>query len=849
MGKFKVLIIAMLALLLVGCPGLFGPKPGTPDNPDPGIIAARLLTGDGLPAPTLGNNGDLYLDQTLSILWVKNAGAWIKVADLRGPPGEAGKTWLTGDTPPDSNAGSIGDLYLDTTTAIIYKKSSGGWNIIAELALQTGFVGSTWLTGGDIPDDEMGSIGDLYLAESTSTIYKKTSEGWVFVASLTGPPGVVGAPGTPGVPGATWLSGTADPATNVGNDGDFYLNTSTTAVFQKLADGWIELMTLLGPAGSPGSSGQDGLDGSAWFTGNIPPDPNQGRDGDFYLDLSTVSLYNKTGGSWSTAIPLRGPQGEIGPAGINGANGTVWFAESGNPNEAPVFAGGKIGDFYLNTANGDVYINNGSWPATAALNLRGPAGANGATWYYGAVAPSGVTPGVSGDFYLNTANGNVYINNGSWPVMAALNLRGPAGADGIDGTNGTNGADGADGATWYYGTVAPTGATGTSGDFYLNTANGDVYINNGSWPLTAALNLRGPIGETGAAGTNGATWYYGTIAPTGTPGVSGDFYLNTANGDVYINNGSWPATVALNLRGPIGETGAAGTNGATWYYGTVAPTGATGTSGDFYLNTANGDVYINNGSWPLTAALNLRGPIGETGAAGTNGATWYYGTIAPTGTPGVSGDFYLNTANGDVYINNGSWPATVALNLRGPIGETGAAGATWFTGSGTPAVAGVTGVDGDLYLDTATADVYKKVAGSWTKIANLRGTMDSGVGIAEITLPDPIVVPAFALRGDFYGRITPGEYWHFGNGEPESSGGFESYDVYLDLDTGDLWILEENEGLAWEWYDNINNQLVESEILQEAGLYQLQPGCCGFGLSGFPALFAVDPISGATQYS
>ena len=51
----------------------------------------------------------------------------------------------------------------------------------------------------------------------------------------------------------------------------------------------------------------------------------------------------------------------------------------------------------------------------------------------------------------------------------------------------------------------------------------------------------------------------------------------------------------------------------------------------------------------------------------------------------------------------------------GPLGNPGTAGApgsVWFNGSGVPS--GATGANGDYYLDTATGNVYQKVSGSWT---------------------------------------------------------------------------------------------------------------------------------------
>lgn len=76
------------------------------------------------------------------------------------------------------------------------------------------------------------------------------------------------------------------------------------------------------------------------------------------------------------SISLAGPQGPAGPAGTNGTNGTngadgsVWYSGSG----APSGATGKVGDFYLNTVNSDVYKKTGASAWTFQLNIKGADG-------------------------------------------------------------------------------------------------------------------------------------------------------------------------------------------------------------------------------------------------------------------------------------------------------------------------------------------------------------------------------------------------------------------------------------------------------------------------------------------
>ncbi|HEU5007147.1 MAG TPA: hypothetical protein VFT67_09255 [Jatrophihabitantaceae bacterium] len=83
-----------------------------------------------------------------------------------------------------------------------------------------------------------------------------------------------------------------------------------------------------GPAGvpgAPGKAGAPGRDGNTIRNGVGAPDNALGNDGDFYLDTSTETLYGpKAAGAWpATGISLigpRGPQGEPGGTGGQGGN-------------------------------------------------------------------------------------------------------------------------------------------------------------------------------------------------------------------------------------------------------------------------------------------------------------------------------------------------------------------------------------------------------------------------------------------------------------------------------------------------------------------------------------------------
>jgi len=90
--------------------------------------------------------------------------------------------------------------------------------------------------------------------------------------------------------------------------------------------------------------------------------------------------------------------------------------------------------------------------------------------------------------------------------------------------------------------------------------------------------------------------------------------VDEENGNLYMRSSDDSSDILLNLRGPVGPTGATGSIGPT---GPVGPTGATGSIGP------TGPV----GPTGATGSIGPTGPVGPTGATGS---------IGPTGATGKS---------------------------------------------------------------------------------------------------------------------------------------------------------------------------------------------------------------------
>jgi hypothetical protein len=109
-----------------------------------------------------------------------------------------------------------------------------------------------------------------------------------------------------------------------------------------------------------------------------------------------------------------------------------------------------------------------------------------------------------------------------------------------------------------------------------------------------------------------------------------------------------------------GVTGSAGTDGNVILYDAAAPT-TEGTNGDFYLDTSTNTLYGPKaaGSWPVGVPL-----TGTAGSAGTNASTTVLnGSGAPSNGTGVNGDFYIDTASATLYgpKSGGTWPSGTTL--------------------------------------------------------------------------------------------------------------------------------------------------------------------------------------------
>ncbi len=427
-----------------------------------------------------------------------------------------------------------------------------------------------------------------------------------------GTDGTSGVNGADGIDGNSILNGTGAPQDAVGSNGDFYIDVVAGKIYgPKAAGQWpAEGVSLIGPAGADGQNGQDGadgqngadgsdgqdgtdgVDGNSILSGEGAPEGSAGKNGDFYLDTLTVTLYGpKAAGAWpAEGVSLVGKDGQDGVDGQNGQDGV----DGQNGQDGKDGADGQNG-------------------------IDGKDGEDGKTILNGVGAPED-SVGKDGDFYINVLGSTIYGPKaaGAWPAEGVSlvgkdgqdgsdgqngidgkdGIDGQNGVDGKDGSDGQDGVDGEDGNTILSGSGAPDDGVGMDGDFYLDTTSIVLYgpKAGGEWPTegTSLLGKDGADGQDGKDGQDGTdgidgqdgkdglSLLSGTGLPTAELGRDGEFYIDTTDYTIYgKQSGAWDAGTSLvGPQGPPGQDGTDGTDGTDGVDGKDGEDGQDGAPGD-----------------------------------------------------------------------------------------------------------------------------------------------------------------------------------------------------------------------------------------------------------------------------
>ncbi len=270
-------------------------------------------------------------------------------------------------------------------------------------------------------------------------------------------------------------------------------------------------------------------------------------------------------------------------------------------------------------------------------------------------------------------------------------------------------------ATWS--SVNPVLAEGEVG---LNVDLNQFKIGDGTqtWSSLPYVNIDGPTGSTGPAGTAGST---GPTGPAGTIGNTGPTGTQGPTGPGVGDTGPTGPAGAAGSTGPTGVAGTAGGTGPTGPAGTAGSTGPTGVAGTAGSTGPTGSAGTAGGTGPTGPA----GTAGSTGPTGTQGPTGPgVGDTGPTGPSGPTGPGVGATGPTGPAGSGFSGPLTSNLSLggfeiygTGNINIVGSVTANNFvsTGAGTPTLESATNLD----LQAANA---VRIIGAPMRLANLTTT-------------------------------------------------------------------------------------------------------------------------------
>ena len=545
-----------------------------------------VLHGTTQPTNDLGIDGDFYINTQ-----------WWQIFGPKGPQVSwpylntlqtllAGNSWLGtnnisfGQVDPTTPGSPMDDSYINTVSGKIWYFSEGNpgsWGNATDLVTALGFPGAPLVIADPNvlgPANSDGVDGAYWLNQNGSyaNVFgpRSSADGWPGYGgtpqgtNLQGSNGQTGAAGTDGLDGKSILHGTTDPTSADGASGDFYLNTTTMALF--------------GPKPT-GAAGWSTVRTHTWFYPSAPTDGSiMANPGDYWVyspfgaPPQVITLYGPyANGVWGegTVITLLG--------------GAVL---SGPPRE-PTDEDGEIGDYWHKWD--EDYPNARLWGPKASpvdwdtpgTTLKGADGAAGKTLLSGPSDPFWYT-GTDGDFYLNTTTMTIFGPKalvGVWPYVNTfwweLNLPPELPAN----------------QTLIFGTVDPT-TEGVEQDTYVNTVNQGVWVKSS----TAWVSVGNLVAATNKPGH---TYIIGPLnqdTPDPSEGTDGQYYLTQVAATPLVfgprsSVDEWSAGVSLK-----------GSDSPATHilHGPYEPT-TQGIDGDYYFDTTTSAFYGPKvgGEWDL----------------------------------------------------------------------------------------------------------------------------------------------------------------------------------------------------------------------------------------------------------
>ena len=419
------------------------------NNIDQGLYAAQevddsdnpkneeaTINGTGVPAATLGREGDIYIDTTNDAIYgPKTNASWGSATTLVGPTGSTGATGPQGATGPTGATGPQG--------------ASGAKG-------DTGAQGATGSQGATGPQGNTGAAATVRIHSTSTgnpgTSASVTNEGTSSAANLkfTVPRGDTGAQGATGATGSTGATGATGTAATVGVHSTVTGNAGTNASVTNEGSSSAANFNSIFPRGDTGAQGATGATGSNGATGatgtGATVSVHSTVTGDAGTSASVSNQGNSTNADFRITIP-KGDTGATGPQGSQGIQG--------------------------------IQGNTGATGTAATVAVHSTVTGN-----------AGTSAAVSNEGSSSAANFKFTIPKGDTGAQGPTGNTGPQGATGNTGPQGIQGIQGATGNTGPQGNTGATGATGAFGgqtfNYQFNTTTSDTDPGAGKLSLNNA---------------------------------------------------------------------------------------------------------------------------------------------------------------------------------------------------------------------------------------------------------------------------------------------------------------------------------------------------------------------------
>jgi len=188
-------------------------------GPSPTTVVNTILSGSGVPAKTLGINGDFYIDtKNLNLYGPKTKGAWKITTSLKarevpvdenviGEPGAIGQTGAKGATGDKGPTGLTGSQGIQGLIGPIGMTGAAGASGASGGVGAPGSAGAPGVAGAKGDTGTQGSQGASGAQGATGTSGAKGDTGAQGIQGAKGDTGTQGASGASGASGATGAQG------------------------------------------------------------------------------------------------------------------------------------------------------------------------------------------------------------------------------------------------------------------------------------------------------------------------------------------------------------------------------------------------------------------------------------------------------------------------------------------------------------------------------------------------------------------------------------------------------------------------------------------------------------------